>query len=408
MATAYAPVFATWVTRQLVFNGLVTGLVVGLLAMGIVLIFRSTSVINFAVANMGVPSSALLALMVINYGFPFWPALFIALLVGTLIGLTLELAVIRRLFSSPRVVVLVATIGIAQLLAFIPLMFPALDQSTGERFPVAFSRVFEGGGFRVTGPQLTILVVVPVVALALSWFLNRTTFGQTVAASADNPDLARLSGISPKVVSTVVWTVAGFLASLSTIMLSGQSGALSGLSALGPTTMVRALAAAVIGGMKSFRAAMAAGIAIGVLESLLRFNTEVPLGFRTLDIGQRGLIDFILFIVIVAAVFFQGRRDSHSSETYSFVPKSNPVPERLKQLAIVRWLVPGIAVVSIPSPSSRAGLAKSRLVKWHSLASALWPQRRSTGRAWRSSRRCFWLRLSPPHLRWLSVLARFA
>jgi len=329
------------------FNGLVGGLVIGLLAMGIVLIYRSTSVINFAVANMGVPSSALLALMVVNYNFAFWPALFIALLVGTLTGAVLELSIIRRLFSSPRVVVLVATIGIAQLLAFVPLMFPDLDNSSGEKFPVAISRVFEGGGFRVTGPQLTILAVVPVIALALSWFLNRTTFGQTVAAAADNPDLARLSGISPKVVSTVVWTVAGLLASLSTIMLSGQSGSLSGLVALGPTTMVRALAAAVIGGMRSFRTAMAAGIAVGVLESLLRFNTSVPLGLRDVDIGQRGLIDFVLFLVIVVAVFFQGRKSSAGVDTYSFVPKSNPVPERLKQLPVVGLLVPGIVMVSI-------------------------------------------------------------
>ena len=331
-------VMASWITRQLAFNGMVTGLVYGLLAMGIVLIYRSTKVINFAVANMGVPSSALLALMVVNYGFPFWPALLMSVLVGILIGMTLELAIIRRLFSSPRVVILVATIGIAQLLAFIPLMYPDLDRSSGERYPVPVSRIWEDvAGVRVTGPQLVVVVVVPLFAVGLSWFLNRTTFGQTVTAAADNPDLARLSGISPKVVSTVVWTLAGFMATLSTIMLSGQSGALTGIANLGPTTMVRALAAAVIGGMRSFPAALAAGVTIGVAQSVIQFNY----------LDRPGLIDFLLFVVIVVAVFLQGRRGEDDGSSYAFVPKSNPVPQRLRQLAIVRWFVPLMAAFAL-------------------------------------------------------------
>ncbi|MYE09120.1 MAG: hypothetical protein F4Y05_05895, partial [Acidimicrobiaceae bacterium] len=64
-------VLAAWITRQLVFNGAVTGLVIGMLAMGIVLIYRSTRVINFAVGNLGLPAAGLFALMQIDWGFPF-------------------------------------------------------------------------------------------------------------------------------------------------------------------------------------------------------------------------------------------------------------------------------------------------------------------------------------------------
>ena len=101
---------AVWTTRQLWFDGLINGMVFGLLALGIVLIYRSTRVINLAVGNMGLPAVGLMALMVINYDFPYWVALPIALLVGTLVGSIIELAVIRRLFNAPRVIVLVATI----------------------------------------------------------------------------------------------------------------------------------------------------------------------------------------------------------------------------------------------------------------------------------------------------------
>ena len=58
-----------------------------------------------------------------------------------------------------------------------------------------------------------------LVAIALGWLMSRTTFGKAITASADNPDLSRLSGINPHMVSTVVWTIGGFLATLSMILL---------------------------------------------------------------------------------------------------------------------------------------------------------------------------------------------
>jgi branched-subunit amino acid ABC-type transport system permease component len=140
----------------------------------------------------------------------FRPAFAISLFVGAAPAAAVELLVVRRLFRAPRVIVLVATIGVAQLAQAIIRTFPAIETGSSARYPVPIGSDWDDvAGLRVTGPQLTILVVVPVVAVALGWLLNRTTFGRTVTASADAPDLARLSGISPKVVSTFVWTIAG-------------------------------------------------------------------------------------------------------------------------------------------------------------------------------------------------------
>src|SRR5947209_16015271 len=100
-------------TTQLLFDGAVTGLVIGLLAMCIVLVHRSTRVINFAVANMGLVGSVLFALLVVRYHVPYWAALAVSLTLGALLGAIIDLAVVRRLFNAPRVIVLVATIGIA-------------------------------------------------------------------------------------------------------------------------------------------------------------------------------------------------------------------------------------------------------------------------------------------------------
>ena len=121
-----AALIGTWVTNQVVFNGVVQGLTIALVGLGIVLIFRSTKVINFAVGNMGLPAAALMAVMMINYELGFWLSLVVSLIVGAAFAAAVELIVVRRLFDAPRVILLVATIGVAQLAAAITFAFPDL------------------------------------------------------------------------------------------------------------------------------------------------------------------------------------------------------------------------------------------------------------------------------------------
>jgi ABC-type branched-subunit amino acid transport system ATPase component/branched-subunit amino acid ABC-type transport system permease component len=331
-------VLAAWATSQVVFDGVVSGLVIGLLAMGIVLVYRSTRVINFAVGNMGLVGGVLLAVLVVNYGAPFWVAAVAALLVGTAFGAAMDLVVIRRLFTAPRVIVLVATIGIAGLALAIVTAYPELD-SFGAGYPVPVDADLDVGGVHVTGPQLSVLVVVPIVAVALAWFLNRTLLGRTVKASAENPDLARTQGINPKFVSTTVWAVAGFLATVTMILVAGGSGSSSDLVTLGPSTMVRALVAAAIAGMVSFPRAMLAGVAIGVAQAVI--------GFNYLD--QPGLIDALLFVTVLIAVAFQSRTRDEETQTFSFTPVVKEVPAQLREVWWVRRmrLVVGVLLVAV-------------------------------------------------------------
>ncbi|WP_420619035.1 ABC transporter permease subunit [Candidatus Poriferisocius sp.] len=348
MAYASAPVLGTWITQQLAFDGVVNGLVTGLVAMGIVLIYRSTRVINFAVGNMGIISASMMALLMLNYGWPFWLALVVSLALGVLFAAAVELTVIRRLFKSPRVIVLVATVGIAQLAQLVVSQLPDIE-AAGQRYPVFIGSIWEDVWFtdiRVRGPQLTILIVVPLLAMLLGWLMNRTTFGKSVAASANNPELSRLSGINPKTVSTFVWVMAGLLASISMVMLSGSTGQIAGLANLGPQTLGKAMVAAVLAAMVSFPRAMLAGVLIGVLEALFRFN------FFT----ETGLIDFVIFLAVLVAVYFQSRSQGETG-VFSFTPKMRPIPERLREVWWLRHLnriglgallVLGIVLVQLP------------------------------------------------------------
>jgi ABC-type branched-subunit amino acid transport system ATPase component/ABC-type branched-subunit amino acid transport system permease subunit len=314
-------VLATWITEQLLFDGVVNGLVIGLIALGVVLVDRASRVINFAVGSMGVVGASVLALLVLSYDVPFWLAVALVLLLGAVYGVVVELVVIRRLFAAPRVIVLVATIGVAGLSTAITRSLPRPEGAVGVGYPLAIERTWDDVlGVRVSGAQVAILVVVPLVAAGLGWFLNRTVAGKAVLASADNPRLARTNGVNPKWVSTFAWAVAGVLSTLSIVLASGQSGSVTGLVDLGPSTMVRALAAFLIAGRRSFPRALAAGVAIGVVEALIRFN------FLTTP----GLVDLVLFVVVLAAVWAQTRRDPEvEGGRFSFATAATPVPARL-------------------------------------------------------------------------------
>ena len=326
-----AAILGVWITNQVIFWGVVNGLIFGLLAMGIVLIYRSTRVINFAVGNMGLPGAALFALMIINWGFPFWLALISCLVIGALIGAVVELVIVKRLFHRPRVVLLIATVGIAELMrAIVVLAYPDIE-GVQTSYPVAIGRIWEDSvswltslttwipgvaddtGLRVIGANVQVLIVVPLVAVVLGLLVSRTVFGKAITASADNVDLSRLSGVNPHVISTVVWTIGGFLATLSMILLSGGSAA-TGIENLGPYTLTNALAAAVIAGMRSFPRAMIGGIAIGIAQNLFNFNFTRDPGLGTL----------LVFVAVVVALYWQSRTDDEA--VLAFAPKVRPLP----------------------------------------------------------------------------------
>ena len=324
--------------RQIIFIGLIEGLSIGLLSLGIVLIYRTSRVINFAVGSIGALAATMLALLVSNYGWNYWFALAAALTTGIAFAALVELTVITRLFTAPRVILLVATIGIAQLADLFRNALPDLGIQLGARYPLPFNGEWTVAGVRITSAEIIVLIAVPLIATGVSLLLGRTRVGKTVQAAASNADKARLSGINPKLVSTFVWTLSGLLAALTTVMLAGTKGQLVGLETLGPATLTRVLAAALIGSLVSFPRALTGGVVIGVLEALLRFNYP----------AQGGRIEALLFVGIAVSVWvITRRRRSTPQESFSFAPRVRPVPEALRQRWWVRNLAPLMALAGL-------------------------------------------------------------
>jgi ABC-type branched-subunit amino acid transport system permease subunit len=277
-----------------VLLGIIQGLNIGLLAVGLVLIYRTSRIVNFAHGELGAVSAVLLSTLVVERRVPYGVALVLVLALAAIVGAASEL-LLRRLFARPRVLVMVATIGLSQLLFLATLLPGVRPDKTFIPFPVPFTKSFVFDNYRFNEGDILTLVVAPLVVLALALFLTRTSYGLAMRAMAENGESARLAGIDVRRLSTVAWMIAGVLAAITVILAAPAKG--SAFTEVIPLDLlVRALAAALLGAMVSLPVAFAAGIGIGVVQSVAAFN--VPAASN---------IEVLIFAVLIVALVVRSR-----------------------------------------------------------------------------------------------------
>jgi len=320
-------------SNDIMFDGLIQGLVYSLVAFGLLLIYRATGVINFAHGQIGAFGGYIMALLQVRYDIAYGLSLPIALLCGVLLGVAAEL-VLRRLFTQPRLLLFVATLGLTQVIQLLQLRLPIPDeQATNVTFPVLISGNWEVAGINVTGPQLMVLLFVPVLMIFLGWLFHRSAFGMNVRATADNFPAARLAGIGVRSVSTKVWALAGLLAALSALLIAPlQGGSIASVqNALGPKMLLLSLVAAMVGRMKSFTWTLVGGLLAGVVDRFLitwSLSGDLPAGSNIA----------VLFVVILVVLFTVGRSASMKDEAWQLSSKVRAARVELTRHPLYRGL----------------------------------------------------------------------
>lgn len=309
--------------------GALTGLAYAILAAGLVLLYRATRVINFAYGELGAFGAAVLAKLVLDVDWNFFLALALVIVIAAGIGAVLELTIIRRLFEAPRLILLVATIGMSQVLFFAQAVLPGIDNIS--RYPSPLDVSLRIGSLTLRSEHFMVLAIVPVFIVVLTLFLNRTRHGVVIRAAAENADAARLAGISVRRVSTTVWVLSGVMATVTAVLVNPLRGVIPGSdfsAALGPGLMLRALTAALIGGMSSIPLALVGGVGIGIVEALLFLN-----------VGDPGVADLALFLAVLVFVLVRRQQLGLTGETgLSLAGRVRQVPDRLREVWWVRHL----------------------------------------------------------------------
>lgn len=296
--------------------GLVLGMSTALLAVGLVLVHMSSRVINFAQGEIGAFAVAMMITMTARAHWPYWPALLVTLIATGVLGAIVERTVIQRLFDAPRLIALLATVGIAQVILLLRLVLPKPERGGKSVFfqgATTFPLPFHGGQFTfgrvVFGPQhLIVLVAGPILAFATGAFLTRSTYGLAVRAAAENAPRARLMGIPVRRVSTLAWVVSSLLAGGAFMLLAPING-YSSADAIGLPLLLRGLAAATLAGFSSVGLAFGWGLGIGLLDSLLFFYTK-----------QANLSDAVVLAVVMIALLIrrEARRRTTAGEESSW------------------------------------------------------------------------------------------
>ncbi len=327
---------------QDLFDGAVTGLIYGFLAIGIILVYRASGVVNFAYGATGSLAAVLVAKMVIDWNWPYVPALAVGVAASALAACAIEMTVVRRLFDSARITLFVATIGAAQVVTVLVINVPRVN-GFGDAFPTPFSGSWQlTTDLTIDAAQVAALVTIPLVAIGLGWFLNRTIWGIAVTATAANPDASRLAGLSPRRVSTLVWVLAGALAGLTTVLAAPlRSTPVANLAAAsGIQLLVIALAVALMARMRSLVAAVVAGVVVGVVERVVFYNWS----------NQAGLMESVLFGVVLVGVLVARRGSAREDGgSWSLSARVAPLPDRLRSHFFVRRMawIPALVALTL-------------------------------------------------------------
>ncbi len=313
--------------------GMIIGMTYGLLAVGLVLVYRTNRIINFAHGEVGAFGAALFGIAVVRWHVPYYLALPLAFAAAGGMAALAEVAVVRRLRNAPRIMSIVATLGVGQFLVAFSAAFNN-QAGAGALFPSPPGLPeFTLGALRLTQAYVGMLVFGPIVVIALAVFLRRSRYGLAIRCASANQEAARMAGIFAGRMSSLAWALAGVVSAFTAILVLPSRGFTSGES-FGPSLLLRALAGAVIARMNSLPAALAAGVGLGVVEQLLLWNYP-----------RAGFVELAIFVIIVGALLLQrgvGARDEEKG-SWAAVQSWRPLPEAVARLREVRLSGPVLA-----------------------------------------------------------------
>jgi branched-chain amino acid transport system permease protein len=262
---------------QVLWEGLVSGVLYALIALGFVLIYKSSRIFNFAQGIM-VVFAALTLVGLHEKGVPALLAVPLTLVVMFILAVCIERVVLRPLVNQPDIILFMATIGITLfLVGFGETIFGGENKVmiTEQLYIPTGSFDFEPFGGFVSIEQKDVTAVTGAVALVagLLIFLNRSKMGRAIRALGDDHQAALSVGISLSTIWVLVWFIAGIIALVTGIVWGARAGVSFALEVIA----FKALPVLMLGGLESVLGAILGGLAIGILEKLFEIYWGRPL-----------------------------------------------------------------------------------------------------------------------------------
>jgi branched-chain amino acid transport system permease protein len=245
---------------QLVLNGLAVGCIYGLVALGFVLIYKATELVNFAQGDFMMLGAFTCYMFVVWYGLDYWVAFALALAIVAVFGAGLDRVVLRKVIGQPQFAVVMLTIGLgAMFRSFASITWGSEIYTLPTPFSARATRI---GGVSVSHEYVSIIVGTVVLCALLYAFFTHTKLGVAMQAASQNQLAAYYMGIPVKLVFSLIWAISAAVATIAGVLLAPVSLIDINLGFIG----LKAFAAAVLGGFGSIPGALAGGVTIGLIE----------------------------------------------------------------------------------------------------------------------------------------------
>ena len=251
---------------ELSFSGIAVGAQYALVALGFVVIYRATGVINFAQGGFVLLGAYLTYNFHQTWGIPFYLALLLAMAGGAVIGLLVEALILRRLIGKPPFILIMVTIG---LLIIIDQIAPAVWGAS----PLSLADPWQLDTVKLADLNLKVadfwtLGLVALVLAAFFAFFRYSKQGLAMRATALDQEAALAQGISVSRVFALAWAIAGVVAALAGVTLAAAAGSTGGAAPQIEVVALAAFPAIILGGLDSPVGAVVGGLIIGVSQSL--------------------------------------------------------------------------------------------------------------------------------------------
>lgn len=249
------------VNLQLLIGGLALGAIYAVVALGFVLVYKSTDVLNLAHGEFLMLGAYFALTFLISENLNFFLGVFVLLLVMLVFGLLVHYGIMRRMVGQGFFAIVLITLGIATIIRALLLIFYGPTERA--RLDLLPQGSFEVGGATVRHVDIIIFAVVAACVLLFFLFFKYTRLGLHMRAVADDIEAAAAMGIDPDKVYAMTWAAAMVMAGVGGLLFGHVTGAIDrSIEAIG----LRAFPAAVVGGLTSLGGSIVGGLVVGVIE----------------------------------------------------------------------------------------------------------------------------------------------
>lgn len=274
---------------QLVVTGLVIGSVYALVAMGFALIYKSTSIINFAQGEFVLVGAYICLWFHTDLGIHIVLACLLTMVMSVFMGMLLERLILRPMIGEPIIAVIMITIALATVLK--SLITVIWGTQIRVYSPAIFSQeAIHFGSVRVSEVYLWTVGFAFLFLGVFAAFFKFTRVGISMRAVANNQQVAQSMGISVKKVFAISWSIGALVSAMGGILVGNINGVNSALAGFG----LKVFPAVILGGLESIGGAIIGGLTIGILENIMGSYLDAYLGG-----GVKEIAPFIVLIIIL-------------------------------------------------------------------------------------------------------------